>query len=354
MRSRPPKNAPLVLVVDDHPGWNEALQALLGGEGWRTVGARDGAEALELCAALDPALVLLGLELPVMDGLDFLRHFGARETPEQARAPVITLSALTSYARQSLDLGAVLALETPVGRDELLDAVAAVLGGAIPAPPTTPPQRPSRGVDFSLRVEAPLLELAAMLLDGDVVTASAGDGSGRVLFSGCAGPECEASAFAAGRGGDSPCQLVMAAGRWLGIGDLFENPLFRSGPWREESGMLAYAGAPLRARDGRIAGTLAVHSRRPRVFSHADQLLLQAIADEASTFAAMSGAMSGAMRPRQDLPHAASALESARRMLPLWIARSVSAGETLHGTRLLEAAGITWGGDGREIRIRMG
>ena len=106
--------------------------------------------------------------------------------------------------------------------------------------------------------------------------------------------------------------------------------------------MRAYAGTPFLAADGRIAGTLAIHSRRARVFSHADKLLLEAIAEELTMGLAGQGV--------GDVPRAATTLDSARRMMPLWIARSLTAGGTLPGALLREAADFS---GPREVRIRM-
>jgi DNA-binding NarL/FixJ family response regulator len=61
--------AATVLIVDDHAGFRSFARALLEAEGFEVVGeAGDGASALELTRALEPALVLLDVALPDMDG----------------------------------------------------------------------------------------------------------------------------------------------------------------------------------------------------------------------------------------------------------------------------------------------
>jgi DNA-binding NarL/FixJ family response regulator len=58
-----------VLIVDDHAGFRSFARALLESEGFDVVGeAADGASALALTRALEPALVLLDVALPDMDG----------------------------------------------------------------------------------------------------------------------------------------------------------------------------------------------------------------------------------------------------------------------------------------------
>src|SRR5215204_2874364 len=58
-----------VLIVDDHAGFRTFARALLEAEGFDVVGeAPDGASALALARSLAPALVLLDVALPDMDG----------------------------------------------------------------------------------------------------------------------------------------------------------------------------------------------------------------------------------------------------------------------------------------------
>jgi DNA-binding NarL/FixJ family response regulator len=61
---------PTVLIVDDHAAFRASARALLQAEGFDVVGeAADGAEAVEAVAALRPAIVLLDIQLPDLDGL---------------------------------------------------------------------------------------------------------------------------------------------------------------------------------------------------------------------------------------------------------------------------------------------
>src|SRR6478609_3815223 len=60
-----------VLVVDDHPSFRATARAVLEAEGFLVVGeAASGPEALELAAELRPALALLDVQLPELDGFE--------------------------------------------------------------------------------------------------------------------------------------------------------------------------------------------------------------------------------------------------------------------------------------------
>ena len=78
---------PSVLIVDDQPDFREAAAALLSAEGFDVVGAvEDGRAALEAVERLRPAVVLLDLQLPGLDG------FGVAELlAEIAEPPAVVL-----------------------------------------------------------------------------------------------------------------------------------------------------------------------------------------------------------------------------------------------------------------------
>ena len=80
-----------VLVVDDEAQTRERLRTVLQREGWRVTEAANGAEALEQVQRSPPALVLLDLTMPVMDGFGFLHRL--RAMPGCAEIPVVVLSA---------------------------------------------------------------------------------------------------------------------------------------------------------------------------------------------------------------------------------------------------------------------
>lgn len=71
-----------VLIVDDHKLFAEALQAILEtDERLDVVGyAKDGAEAVELDAALRPDVVLMDISMPVMDGFEATEKIRAART----------------------------------------------------------------------------------------------------------------------------------------------------------------------------------------------------------------------------------------------------------------------------------
>jgi CheY-like chemotaxis protein len=112
---------PLVLVVDDDPDILDAICDILEGEGYRVARARHGVEALERVEAEPPAIILLDLMMPVMDGLAFAQAL--RERPGKEGIPIVVISADGNPQRAaSVDAAGYLA--KPFDIDALLSQVA--------------------------------------------------------------------------------------------------------------------------------------------------------------------------------------------------------------------------------------
>ena len=79
-----------VLVIDDDKDVRELLSRLLKDAGYRPIDARDGKEGLERTKD-EPALIILDLEMPRMDGFEFLDNY-IKDVPEEQRAPVLVFS----------------------------------------------------------------------------------------------------------------------------------------------------------------------------------------------------------------------------------------------------------------------
>src|SRR5262245_43754737 len=82
-----PADAARVLVIDDEPALPATLARSLASEGFLVGVANDGAEGLALARESRPAVVILDLHMPVLDGFGFLEGF--RATAGCADIPVI-------------------------------------------------------------------------------------------------------------------------------------------------------------------------------------------------------------------------------------------------------------------------
>lgn len=84
---------PHILLVEDHEDNRVALLAVLRREGYDAMGARNGAEAISMIAENRPALILMDLAMPVMDGRETTRRL--KSDPATADIPVLALTAMS-------------------------------------------------------------------------------------------------------------------------------------------------------------------------------------------------------------------------------------------------------------------
>ena len=110
--------ADFILVVDDDESVRESIIELLEDEGFDVAAAGNGLEALDLIRDKGrPALILLDLLMPVMDGHEFL----ARRYAEIAHVPVVLITGAGAQVARFAAANAVLA--KPISADALLAAV---------------------------------------------------------------------------------------------------------------------------------------------------------------------------------------------------------------------------------------
>jgi CheY-like chemotaxis protein len=134
---------PLVLLADDDPEWIALAGATLRHEGiaWQT--AEDGLTALRLARELFPALVVLDVRMPEMDGFEVLEVF--RLDPRLQKIPVMLLTGCdnASDVKRGARLNADDYLTKPVKPSMLLERVKRLLNPADAAAAAVQPQSPA-------------------------------------------------------------------------------------------------------------------------------------------------------------------------------------------------------------------
>jgi two-component system, NarL family, response regulator DegU len=117
-----------LMLADDHRMLREGLRRSMSERGFEIVGeARDGAEAVELAAALRPDVILMDVTMPEMDGVEATRQI-------KARHPEIRIVMLTMHADQDVLADAIRAgangyLVKDCSTDEIASAIETVAGG---------------------------------------------------------------------------------------------------------------------------------------------------------------------------------------------------------------------------------
>jgi DNA-binding NarL/FixJ family response regulator len=124
-----------VLLADDHEVVRFGLGVLISGEGDLTlVGtAEDGDQAVAMCSALRPDVVIMDLSMPRVDGVTAIRRIRAQQP--SVRVLALTSHSQESFARRALAAGADGYLLKDCPAREIIEAVRSVHEGGSPMSP---------------------------------------------------------------------------------------------------------------------------------------------------------------------------------------------------------------------------
>lgn len=171
-----------LLIIDDSLSVRKALERILGMQGYETMSAASLGSARQVLAGETPDLVLCDLVLPDGDGLEICGELRER------RVPVLCISAIVSseVRERVAAAGAAGLLAKPFTAAEILEAVAARLGGSAADPgPALPGELQQRTDELQETLDAvrewPGLVFAAITApEGRILAEVKGRGAGDV------------------------------------------------------------------------------------------------------------------------------------------------------------------------------
>lgn len=122
-----------ILLVEDDPPNRTLLERMLRGHGYEVVSAGDGAKGMALARAERPALIIMDMGLPVLNGWQVTHRL--KSLPATRAIPIIALTAYAAAAdrERCLAIGCDDYDIKPVELDRLLGKVRACLAAAAPA-----------------------------------------------------------------------------------------------------------------------------------------------------------------------------------------------------------------------------
>jgi len=115
-----------VLVVEDEESMRELLRLHLGNNGYQVTVAEDAMAAGHLVLKDRPDLMIVDVEMPYMNGYEFVAAIKA--DPSTRDIPVVFLTTDANVAEQAIKLRADAYLNKPVMADRLLEVVALFAG----------------------------------------------------------------------------------------------------------------------------------------------------------------------------------------------------------------------------------
>jgi CheY-like chemotaxis protein len=122
-----------ILLVEDHKEIWDFLSRRLKRRGYEVVVAEDGQQGLDKASSSNPALILLDMNLPVMDGWTVAQKLKSDETTRRIPIIALTAHAMTGDRDKALAAGCDDYHAKPVDFSQLLTQIQSVLGEPSPA-----------------------------------------------------------------------------------------------------------------------------------------------------------------------------------------------------------------------------
>jgi CheY-like chemotaxis protein len=120
-----PNGAQTVLVVDDDPAQRREIVTCLGDLGIETAQAEDGVAAVEMVRALQPAVVIMDIRMPRMDGIEAVQTLGDTGSP---KIILVTGDPASLYRASTSELDVFAVIEKPIPLRSLSRFVLKALG----------------------------------------------------------------------------------------------------------------------------------------------------------------------------------------------------------------------------------
>ncbi len=117
-----------ILTIDDSPSVRQMVRMTLKGAGYEVLEASDGSEGLSKALSNKVDAVITDLNMPVMNGLDFIRQY--RAAPSSMGVPILLLTTENDeeLKQQARAAGAIGWMVKPFNQDQLLAVVRKVAG----------------------------------------------------------------------------------------------------------------------------------------------------------------------------------------------------------------------------------
>ena len=119
-----------ILVVEDNPDNMYVLDHLLTRKGYTVVQAINGEEALQQIEAVNPALVLMDMQMPGLNGYATVQALRRQARFADLMVIAVTASSMPGDRERALQAGCTDYIAKPINPRELLQIVAQYLEGA--------------------------------------------------------------------------------------------------------------------------------------------------------------------------------------------------------------------------------
>ncbi len=115
-----------VLIADDNEANTQHLEEYLKAHGFNVLISRDGEEVMRMCREVSPAVVLMDIQMPRLNGLDAIRQLRAESVTSNLAMVALTALAMPGDRERCLEAGADAYLSKPVRLTDVLEVVRAL------------------------------------------------------------------------------------------------------------------------------------------------------------------------------------------------------------------------------------
>ena len=119
-----------VLVVDDEAHIRHIMAMKLSNAGYEVLTAEDGEEALEVCLAERPQLVITDYQMPLMTGLEMCRQLRQHDQTRELPVLMLTARGFDISPQEMASAGILDVLSKPFSPREVLEKVRMLIGQA--------------------------------------------------------------------------------------------------------------------------------------------------------------------------------------------------------------------------------
>jgi two-component system chemotaxis response regulator CheY len=120
--------AKIILTVDDSASIRQMVSLTLSGAGYSVIEARDGSEGYTKATTNTVNAIITDLNMPVMNGLEFIRKFRTHPTSKGVPIILLTTESDDELKRQAKEAGALGWIVKPFKQDQLLAVIKKVAG----------------------------------------------------------------------------------------------------------------------------------------------------------------------------------------------------------------------------------
>ncbi|MHB0995462.1 MAG: response regulator [Elusimicrobiales bacterium] len=116
-----------ILIADDDAEMLALLTSMLEAEGYAVIQAENGLEAVELARKELPALVMLDIHMPMMDGLKACKEIKTDKVTKGVPVVMLTVEGSINEIQQAISYGAKTYITKPSSKSEILKVVKSII-----------------------------------------------------------------------------------------------------------------------------------------------------------------------------------------------------------------------------------